>query len=257
MFTTNSIQGTPTTIQYQTNDASKQVKIDQQPKQMEFPTFYANVNMIQKLTPTSQAHASTVNLAQLSADDSKTLQYIAQPFGYNYALVNANAVQIPNAITVDGRQLVVNKPITNTISNISFKCDVCGLMFNHLTLLNHHKRTHNQEGESGNEAITVVTNPSQLVQAQNIISESGQNLGQIQIVATESLEPAQQIQHNQQSEVTITQAKNIDKSQKCITCGGPIVQNPKRKGPKLIRCETCISNDASSHVSSRRESNRN
>uniref|UniRef100_A0A182JJM7 C2H2-type domain-containing protein n=1 Tax=Anopheles atroparvus TaxID=41427 RepID=A0A182JJM7_ANOAO len=152
MFTTNNIQtatGTPIGIQYQTTttDINKGNKLEGQKTNQqapEFSTFYANVNMIQKLTPTSQA-LSTVNLAQLS-DDNKTVQYL-QPFGYaNCALVNQ--MPIPNGvtgITVDGRQLVVNKPITNTISNISFKCDVCGLMFNHLTLLNHHKRTHNQD----------------------------------------------------------------------------------------------------------------
>lgn len=36
----------------------------------------------------------------------------------------------------------------------------------------------------------------------------------------------------------------VDKVQKCITCGGPITSNPKRKGPKLIRCENCIAQDS-------------
>lgn len=120
MFTTNNIQAaTPVGIQYQTTTASaadvnKQIKIDTQKATQqtpEFSTFYANVNMIQKLTPTSQA-LSTVNLAQL-ADDNKTVQYL-QPFSYaNCGLVNQ--MQIPNGvtgITVDGRQLVINKPIT-------------------------------------------------------------------------------------------------------------------------------------------------
>ncbi|EAA14852.5 AGAP008827-PA, partial [Anopheles gambiae str. PEST] len=173
MFTANNIQtatGTPIGIQYQTataTDINKGTKLEGQKTNQqapEFSTFYANA-------------LSTVNLAQLS-DDSKTVQYL-QPFGYaNCALVNQ--MPIPNGvtgITVDGRQLVVNKPITNTISNISFKCDVCGLMFNHLTLLNHHKRTHNQDGETTSDAITVVTQAQNLVQAQNLISETGQNLG--------------------------------------------------------------------------------
>uniref|UniRef100_A0A182NUM6 C2H2-type domain-containing protein n=1 Tax=Anopheles dirus TaxID=7168 RepID=A0A182NUM6_9DIPT len=301
MFTANNIQtasGTPIGIQYQTTttDINKGNKLEGQKTNQqapEFSTFYANVNMIQKLTPTSQA-LSTVNLAQLS-DETKTVQYL-QPFGYaNCALVNqmpiANGV---TGITVDGRQLVVNKPITNTISNISFKCDVCGLMFNHLTLLNHHKRTHNQDGETTSDAITVVTQAQNLVQAQNLISETGQNLGQIQIVATEALDPAptqQQLQHaqdaaaqqqqqqaqaqaqaqaqqqqqqaqaqaqaqqqqqqqqqaQQQQQVT-THTTKADKSQKCISCNGPIHSNPKRKGPKLIRCETCINNDGAQTV---------
>lgn len=58
-----------------------------------------------------KAHASTVNLAQLS-DDNKTC-YIAQPFGYNYALVNQMqlAQNGVTGITVDGRLQVVNKPM--------------------------------------------------------------------------------------------------------------------------------------------------
>lgn len=120
MFTTNNIQAaTPVGIQYQTTTASaadvnKQIKIDAQKATQqtpEFSTFYANVNMIQKLTPTSQA-LSTVNLAQL-ADETKTVQYL-QPFSYVNCAIG-NQMQIPNGvtgITVDGRQLVVNKPIT-------------------------------------------------------------------------------------------------------------------------------------------------
>lgn len=66
MFTTNNIQTAPATIQYQTTDLNqKQPKIEkntggnqqQQQQTQEFPTFcYANVNMIQKLTPTSQVY---------------------------------------------------------------------------------------------------------------------------------------------------------------------------------------------------------
>jgi len=262
MFTTNSLQGTPT-IQYQTVQASditlKQPKLDGQ--KQEFPTFcYVNSNMIQKITPASQVgNVSTVNLAQLTTEDNKThtVQYIAQPLGYNYALVNPMQIQNGvNTITVDGRQLIVNKPLTtNTISNISFKCDVCGLMFAHLTLLNQHKRSH-QEHDGTHDgtptAITLVTGQPNIVQTQNLISETGQSLGQIQIVATETLEPAQ-LQH---AEVTVaaqqtqtTQKVQVipaEKVQRCITCGGHIQTNPKRKGPKLIRCENCIANDANS-----------
>lgn len=50
-------------------------------------------------------------MAQLS-DDNKTC-YIAQPFGYNYALVNQMqlAQNGVTGITVDGRLQVVNKPM--------------------------------------------------------------------------------------------------------------------------------------------------
>lgn len=119
-------------------------------------------------------------------------------------------------------------------------------MFTHLTLLNHHKRVHNQENnENGQEAITVVTQAQNIVQAQNLVSENGQPLGQMQIVATEALDPATSHGLQQTNEVTVTTAKSmsVDKT-KCITCGNPVLStSTKRKGPKLIRCETCISND--------------
>lgn len=284
MFTTNSLQGTPT-IQYQTvqaSDAMKPPKLEGQ--KQDFPTFcYVNSNMIQKITPTSQVgNVSTVNLAQLTTEDNKThtVQYIAQPLGYNYALVNPMQIQNGvNAITVDGRQLIVNKPLTavrtihssthlwaplrvsfcfsflqNTISNISFKCDVCGMMFAHLTLLNQHKRTHSQDGDGSqdnNQQSTAIVVTQQPIQTQNLISETGQNLGQIQIVTTEQLENAQLQQSEASSNAQQTQTTNqqkvqaVEKLQKCITCGGVIQQNPKRKGPKLIRCDSCIQNDAS------------
>lgn len=82
------------------------------------------------------------------------------------------ASTVAGIATVDsnGRIQVVNKPITNTISNISFKCDVCGLMFSHLTLLNHHKRIHTQDGADGtNEQITVVTQQA----GQNLVQGMG------------------------------------------------------------------------------------
>jgi hypothetical protein len=64
---------------------------------------------------------TTVNLAQLT-DDNKTVQYITQPFGYgNYALVNQMQVAqngLAGIATVDGRQLIVNKPITAVIAII-------------------------------------------------------------------------------------------------------------------------------------------
>lgn len=101
--------------------------------------------MIGKLA-TNQNNAGAVtagvNIAQVvNAGDDKTC-YIAQPFSYNYTLVNqSNLMQIaPNGLQ-------------NTISNISFKCDICGLMFGHLALLNSHKRIHAQDtGENYLEA---------------------------------------------------------------------------------------------------------
>lgn len=47
---------------------------------------------------------------------------VGQPFSYNYALVNQMSLA----------------------AAASFKCDVCGLAFAHISLLNHHKRVHAQ-----------------------------------------------------------------------------------------------------------------
>lgn len=114
MFTTtNNLQG-PATIQYQTTDQGlKQPKIEGQ-KTHEYPTaFCYNVNKIQMIP--SQGHASTVNLAQLSDDK---IQYI-QPLYGNYAVLNQMQIA-QNGITVDGRQLIVNKPITVSIFWFNF-----------------------------------------------------------------------------------------------------------------------------------------
>lgn len=126
---------------------------------------------------------------------------------------------------------------------------MCSQIFSHLTLLNQHKRTHNQD-ESHSDTVTVVTQNQGIIQAQNLISESGQNLGQIQIVAADSLEPAQ-LHHSLGEQISLVQQQQQQQQpsqkgdkHKCITCGGHIQQNSKRKGPKLIRCETCIQNDA-------------
>lgn len=101
MFTTNNL-GTPATIQYQTTDQGlKQPKIEGQ-----------KTHFFQMIAPSSQG-TSTVNLAQLS-DDNK-IQYITQPFAY---AGNQMYMQIQNGITVDGRQLIVNKPIA--VSNFDY-----------------------------------------------------------------------------------------------------------------------------------------
>ncbi|XP_063373118.1 zinc finger protein 234-like isoform X2 [Cydia amplana] len=165
-------------------------------------------------TSASGGVSGAVNIAQLTTSDDKTC-YIAQPFSYNYALVNQMQIA-PNGLQ-------------NTISNISFKCDVCGLMFGHLTLLNAHKRIHAQDSE-GN--ITVVATG---VGGGNEVAMPPH----IQILSSDTSE--QQQHHVQMQD---TKPILVDKVQKCITCGGPITSNPKRKGPKLIRCENCIAQDS-------------
>ncbi|KAH8375701.1 hypothetical protein KR009_002633 [Drosophila setifemur] len=235
---TNAINGQPATIQYQTADGTilKQPKIEGQ-KADQQPTFYYTTN----------GNGGTVNLAQLATTDDNKTCYIAQPVGgYNYALVNGMPLNQGTALgiaTVDaqGRIQIVNqnKPLAaNTISNISFKCDVCSDMFPHLALLNAHKRMHSDgdqqqqqqhnSQQGGGESIAVV-NSQGLVQAQNIIN-NGQ-MGQIQIVASDSLEPVQQ---------SVMQQSHESKSSKCINCGSPILQQSKRKGPKQVRCESCM-----------------
>lgn len=136
MFDPNAITTQQSTqIQYQEQKTAEKQQDGQQQK-TEFPSFcYANVNMIHKLTPNTQALNSTVNMAQLTDDKC----YITQPFSYNYALVNQ--MQLAQ----------------NTISNIQFKCDICGLMFNNLSLLNHHKRIHTTATDQNTQHITVKT----------------------------------------------------------------------------------------------------
>lgn len=231
---------------------------------------------------------NTVNLAQLATTDDNKTCYITQPFGYNYALVNQFQNGIAGITTVDGRIQVVNKPMANTVSSISFKCDVCGAMFTQLGHLNQHKRLHTQDGSNGDngvqtsgsgsvsqETITVVTSGGQgFLQGQSIISETGQTLGQIQIVNADQLEAHHQQQHqdvtivpnpmhhqNQQQQLaqhhglTITTApapiiqqqqqqqqsvvtvvkQGSNKGYKCNQCGGP-----RRKGGKGGRCDGCV-----------------
>lgn len=228
MFTTNTVQtGAVPTLQYQDHPTQKsqgknienvQQKNTQQTQQtQEFPTFCytTNVNMIGKIGTSAASGTGGVNITQLTTSDDKTC-YIAQPFSYaNYALVNQMQIA-PNGIQ-------------NTISNISFKCDVCGLMFGHLTLLNAHKRIHAQDTDNN---ITVVATG---VSNGNDVSMPPH----IQILSSDSTEQPQHHVQLQESKPVI-----IEKIQKCITCGGSITNNPKRKGPKLIRCENCIAQDS-------------
>ncbi|XP_030240922.1 zinc finger protein 160 isoform X2 [Drosophila navojoa] len=237
---TNAINGQPATIQYQTADGTilKQPKIEGQ-KADQQPTFYYTTN----------GNGGTVNLAQLATTDDNKTCYIAQPVGgYNYALVNGMPLNQGTALgiaTVDAQTI---SPLQNTISNISFKCDVCSEMFQHLALLNAHKRMHTDgsdpqqhNNQQSSDGITVV-NAQGLVQTQNILTGNGQ-MGQIQIVASDTLEPVQQsvMQQQQQQQASQQQQQHDNsKSSKCINCGNPILHQSKRKGPKQVRCESCM-----------------
>ncbi|EDX05786.1 GD21617 [Drosophila simulans] len=208
---TNAINGQPATIQYQTADGTilKQPKIEGQKTEQQ-PTFYYTTN----------GNGGTVNLAQLATTDDNKTCYIAQPVGgYNYALVNGMPLNQGAALgiaTVDaqGRIQIVNqnKPIAARM---------------HTDGEQQQQQQHN--AQAGGDFIAVVSAQG-LVQAQNIIG-NGQ-MGQIQIVSSDTLEPVQQSVMQQQ--------QHESKASKCITCGSAMLQQSKRKGPKQVRCESCM-----------------
>ncbi|XP_066991358.2 transcription factor Clamp [Anabrus simplex] len=77
-------------------------------------SFSYNVNVLQKV---HQQGAQGMSVGSFGSSE------IAQPFSYNYMLVN---------------QMSLAAAPTTAI----YKCDVCGLVFTHLSLLNHHRRIH-------------------------------------------------------------------------------------------------------------------
>ncbi|KAK9886330.1 hypothetical protein WA026_015842 [Henosepilachna vigintioctopunctata] len=237
MFDPNAITTQQAQIQYQQQQPQQTEKDkSQEVAQKEtFPSFcYTNVNMIHKITPnTTQPQHSTVNMSQLSDDKC----YITQPFSYNYALVNQMSL---------------------TQNTITFKCEICGLMFAHLSLLNHHKRSH-QQGDQGQiqqpQQITLQVQPQQ------------QQTAQIQIVsadrirfsceecgltfATQTDLKSHKIQShstNTQQQVVTTQAQtqqNTLKIKNCESCGAHLPQdNNKKRAVMKVKCETCLSAEA-------------
>lgn len=242
MFDPNTITTQQSQIQYQ---ADKD-KTGQDTGQKEtFPSFcYANVNMIHKIaTPNTatvaQNQHSTVNMSQLSDDKC----YITQPFSYNYALVNQMSLA------------------QNTISNITFKCEVCGLMFAHLSLLNHHKRIHQGTSQPNDQQ------PGQHITVQ-VQGQAQPQPAQIQIVSADRIrysceecgltfntqtdlkshkiqshqpQQQQQQQHVQQQ----TQPQNTLKIKNCESCGAPLPQDTNKKRAVMkVKCETCLSAEA-------------
>nr|CAD7416529.1 unnamed protein product [Timema poppensis] len=78
--------------------------------------------MLQKVHQQQGGSTAGVPVGALTGDDKGCYRFdVAQPFGYNYALVNQMSLAAAAS---------------------TFKCDVCGLVFGHLSLLNHHKRIH-------------------------------------------------------------------------------------------------------------------
>uniref|UniRef100_V9ICQ7 C2H2-type domain-containing protein n=1 Tax=Apis cerana TaxID=7461 RepID=V9ICQ7_APICE len=100
---------------YVTTD-KKEDKSQQQSATADFP-FYYNVNMLQKV----QTNAMST-IGAITTDDKGCYRFDVQPVGYNTLL---NQMSIAAA------------------TNATFKCDICGLVFGHMSLLNHHKRIHN------------------------------------------------------------------------------------------------------------------
>lgn len=221
-------------VKIQTQQQTQQQQQDN--KQQTFSGFcYTNVNMIHKIEPNTDTvtHNSTVNMSQLADDKC----YITQPFSYNYALVNQMSLAQTN------------------ISNITFKCDVCGLMFAHLSLLNHHKRIHQQPQQQqpeGTQQITVQVQQQpqqiQIVSADRIrysCDECGLTFLTQNDLKTHRLQTHQNNHQPQQQQVQVTHAQQAQKIKTCETCGTPLPQEGNKKRAVMkTKCETCLSAEA-------------
>ncbi|XP_051157111.1 zinc finger protein 347-like isoform X3 [Leptopilina boulardi] len=186
-----SAQGQPSQQQAQQMYVTekKEDKSQQQSTTAEFP-FYYNVNMLQKV------QSNTVStIGQITTDDKGCYRFDVQPVGYNTLL---NQMSIAAA------------------TNSTFKCDICGLVFGHMTLLNHHKRIHN-------------TTPSNLQQ-----------------------QPQQVIV---QTPTTVTVSTTPERPYTCDVCGACFILPGELKShktnthqkPKVQICEDCGSEDACEH----------
>ncbi|KAJ8972615.1 hypothetical protein NQ317_004670 [Molorchus minor] len=243
MFDPNTITTQQSQIQYQQQPQQTEKDKNQEQKDNFAPFCYANVNMIHKITPqTTQTHNSTVNMSQLTDDKC----YITQPFSYNYTLVNQNLLT------------------QNAISNITFKCEVCGLMFAHLSLLNHHKKVHHgqtDQGQAQQQQITVqvVQQPQQqptqiqIVSADRIrfsceecgLTFNTQNDLKSHKIQSHQPQQQQQQQVQTQQQQQQPQQQNTLKIKNCETCGAPLPQdNNKKRAVMKVKCENCLSADA-------------
>ncbi|XP_060533453.1 zinc finger protein 62-like [Cylas formicarius] len=249
MFDPNAITTQQSQIQYQQPQQTADKDKSQEQKQQDTfaPFCYANVNMIHKITPnTTQTHNSTVNMSQLTDDKC----YITQPFSYNYTLVNQNLLT------------------QNAISNITFKCEVCGLMFAHLSLLNHHKKvSHGQtdQGQVQQQQITVqlmpqvqqTQQPTQIVVSADRIRFSCEECGltfstqndlkthKIQSHQQQQQPQQQQQQVQQQTQQQSQQQQNTLKIKNCESCGTLLPQDTNKKRAVMkVKCENCLSAEA-------------
>ncbi|XP_014485138.1 PREDICTED: zinc finger protein 160-like isoform X2 [Dinoponera quadriceps] len=155
-----------------------------------FPSFYYNVNMLQKV----QTNAVST-ISAIAADDKACYRFDVQPVGYN---------------------TILNQMSIAAATNATFKCDICGLVFGHMSLLTHHKRIHN-------------TTPSNLQQPQQ------------QVVV--------------QTPTTVTVATTPDRPYTCDVCGACFALPGELKShktnmhqkPKVQICEDCGSEDPCEH----------
>ncbi|XP_014604457.1 zinc finger protein 665-like isoform X4 [Polistes fuscatus] len=167
----------------------KEDKSQQQSATAEFP-FYYNVNMLQKV----QTNAVST-IGAITTDDKGCYRFDVQPVGYNTLL---NQMSIAAA------------------TNATFKCDICGLVFGHMSLLTHHKRIHN-------------TTPSNLQQ-----------------------QPQQVVV---QTPTTVTVATTPERPYTCDVCGACFALPGELKShktnmhqkPKVQICEDCGSEDPCEH----------
>ncbi|CAH0549217.1 unnamed protein product [Brassicogethes aeneus] len=238
MFDPNAITTQQNQIQYQQSQQNEQKEQKTEQKDA-FPSFcYANVNMLHKIAPnTSQNHTSTVNMSQLTDDKC----YITQPFSYNYTLVNQNLLT------------------QNAISNISFKCEICGLIFAHLTLLNHHKKVSHPEtqGQVQQQQITVQVQQQpqqqptqiQIVSADRIrfsCEECGLTFNTQNDLKNHKIQQHNQQQNQQQQQqqqqAPQQQQQNTLKIKNCETCNAPLPQDTNKKRAVMkVKCENCLS----------------
>lgn len=116
-------------VQMYSTIEKKDIAPDKGSNVTEFPFCY-NVNMLQKVHQTQASSPTTTAVASITADDKTCYRLdVGQPFGYNYALVNQMS-------------------LAAAASTATFKCETCGLVFAHLSLLNHHKRIHSDDNLS-------------------------------------------------------------------------------------------------------------
>lgn len=184
MFDNNMQQQQQTQQHHVTELYSLQKKEEKVPTTVtEFPFCY-NVNMLQKV---HQQTATNVGIA--AANDEKYRFDVSQPFSYNYALVNQMS-------------------LAAAASTATFKCDVCGLVFAHLSLLNHHKRIH--------------SNPT--TERIYVCDLCGSNFNQASDLKT----------HKQTAHNTGT------KNKCCTSCGVEIDDlTSSKKKFKFLKCENC------------------